>query len=202
MRLAWAIAAVFSFGTAYAEPVGDILWHKLLAIQSMQAKFHQVMYQKTRVIAKSDGDMAFQRPGLFRWQTKTPTEQLLVADGDKFWLYDVDLEQVTVRPQAPQMSASAGLFLADDEEQLSKHYEVSEKYPDTHNAFLLNAKSKQANIQQMTLTFHENMLLRMEMLDQLGQHTEITFSEIKLNPTLSASLFHFTVPKGVDVVEQ
>lgn len=187
-------------GLSYAASASNQLWDKLLKAQSMKATFHQVIYSKARILSKSTGQMAFERPGHFRWKTNAPTEQLIVADGKKFWLYDIDLEQVTVRPQAPAMSASAGLFLGDDRAKLERDFKVSHIQNKSVDEFKLEAKAKQANIQCMTLIFSGEELRQMEMYDQMGSRTEITFSAIELNPALPAKLFRFTPPKGVDVV--
>src|SRR3990167_5239597 len=99
---------VFASGVATGEDAGDLLQKKLNTLQSMRANFTQVIYVKQREISHSDGNMALQRPGHFRWQTKNPMAQIIVADGKKIWIYDVDLEQVTVKDQNKNLGETIG----------------------------------------------------------------------------------------------
>jgi outer membrane lipoprotein carrier protein len=199
--LTFVVTALLMHG-AQAESVGDVLWDKLGAIHAMKASFTQRMYSKKRELSKSSGEMAFERPGHFRWQTKEPMAQILVADGTKVWLYDVLLEQVTVKPQTETMGAAAGLFLNDDKARFVHDFEVEQQEKNKQLIFDLHARSKQANIQRMTLRFKQDALASMDLYDQLGQRTVVAFEEVNINPTLSENLFRFTPPPGVDVVEQ
>ena len=187
---------------AWSVTAGEVLWDKLSAIRSMQAGFTQKVLTKNRELSNSSGTMALERPKHFRWQTKTPMAQLLVADGQKFWLYDVDLEQVTVRPQAELEGAAAGLFLGDNRARFFHDFHVKKTQKDKVEEFLLEATEKQANIQRMMLRFDKALLVRMDLYDQLGQKTIIRFRQAKNNEALPSKLFRFTPPAGVDVVEQ
>ncbi len=128
--------------------------------------------------------------------------QLLVVDGKKIWLYDVDLEQVTVKPQKDAMGAAAGLFLDGSKQQLANDFAVTQNQEGALDIFELQATAKNANIQKMILRFDGKTLQSMDLYDQLGQVTAVTFKHIETNPTLSAKLFRFSPPAGVDVVEQ
>ncbi|MCH9716419.1 MAG: outer membrane lipoprotein chaperone LolA [Gammaproteobacteria bacterium] len=195
--LVWSMAT----GACSAAP-GDVLWDKLSAIRSMQASFTQKVLTKNRELSNSSGTMALERPKHFRWQTKSPMEQLLVADGEKFWLYDVDLEQVTVRSQAELEGAAAGLFLGEDRARFFHDFHVTETQQNKLDEFILEATEKQANIQRMMLQFDDTQLVRMDLYDQLGQKTIIRFQQVKNNDALPSTLFRFTPPAGVDVVDQ
>ena len=193
----WSITTL-----AWGETAGEVLWDKLGHISSMHASFTQKVTVKKRELSQSSGTMAFKRPGHFRWQTKAPMEQLLVADGQKFWLYDIELEQVTVRPQQEMMGAAAGLFLGDDSTRFFQDFNVTEAHEDKTDVFKLEAIAKQANIQRMTLRFEAAKLVSMDLYDQLGQRTAIVFKQVQTNAKLSPNLFRFSPPAGVDVVEQ
>lgn len=94
------IALLLSISTAgFSETPDVLLQTKLNSIRSMTAVFKQSVKAKHRVVSRSSGTMALQRPGRFRWQTLQPMAQLMVADGQKIWIYDKDLEQVTVKTQ-------------------------------------------------------------------------------------------------------
>src|SRR5580704_14348669 len=99
-------------GFVFSQTSAELLQTKLNAIRSMTANFNQVVKAKNREVSRSSGIMALERPGRFRWQTKSPMEQLVVADGQKMWIYDVDLEQVTVKKQGKGLGGTAALFLS------------------------------------------------------------------------------------------
>ena len=185
-----------------ADSESDALWNKLSAIKSMQASFSQKIYAKKRELSQSSGDMAFVRPSQFRWNTQEPMEQLLIADGKKIWMYDVLLEQVTVKHQTESMGAAAGLFLSNDKSRLAHDFHVKSEHEGRAEIFTLKARAKQANIERMTLRFDDTHLESMDLYDQLGQHTVVRFNQAKMNIELPESLFQFTPPAGVDVVEQ
>lgn len=186
----------------FSSTAGDILQAKLNAIRTMSATFSQVVTAKKRQISSSKGTMALARPGKFRWDTKTPMPQLIVADGNKLWVYDVDLEQVTVKKQEKGVGGTAALFLSGYDDIVARDFEVTQMKKGEKDYFDLHAKSTKANFQQLKLIFVGEILSGMELYDQLGQRTDIKLTNIKNNPQLAENLFRFKTPKGVDVVEQ
>src|SRR5258708_7700972 len=101
----WILFLLWFFTSAlYAQSPTEELQGKLNAINKMSANFDQTIKAGNREVSNSLGTMALSRPGRFRWQTKSPLEQIIVADGKKLWIYDVDLEQVTVRKQDKGLS--------------------------------------------------------------------------------------------------
>ena len=186
----------------FSQTAAELLQNKLNAIRSMSASFNQVVKVKRRLVSTASGTMALQRPGHFRWQTRSPLEQLLVADGSTIWVYDKDLEQVVVKKQAKGLGGTAALFLSGYDDSVARDFEVSQRSSGASMTFDLKAKSSRANFQAVQLSFTNQQLKRLEMFDQLGQTTSITFSRIQLNPKLSPSTFIFKTPKGVDFVRQ
>lgn len=187
---------------AWGDTASDNLWDKLSKTSSMRALFSQKVTAKARELSTSSGTMAFERPGHFYWKTKTPIEQVLIADGKRFWVYDVELEQVTVRPQKEIIGAAAGLFLGDDRTRFFQDFKVIETEQDGKQVFQLTATEKSVNIPRMTLRFKAAKLMGMDLYDQLGQKTIVQFKEVQTNIALSPKLFSFSPPAGVDVVEQ
>ncbi len=171
-------------------------------MRTMTADFKQVVKGKKQDISNSTGTMALERPGRFRWQTKEPMEQFVVADGKKLWVYDVDLEQVTVKKQEESMGGTAGLFLSGNNDNMTRDFDVSVNGSGTELSYDLHSKSEKANFQRLKLIFKNNILTGIEMFDQLGQHTIVNLSKIKTNPKVAAKLFQFQPPKGMDVVQQ
>ncbi len=186
----------------WSDGVSDALQTKLNAIRTMSASFNQVVKAKKRQISHSTGTMALSRPGRFRWQTKSPMEQVVVADGEHLWIYDVDLEQVSVKKQEKGLGGTAALFLSGYDNTVAQDFNVTTYKKGDKEYFDLEAKSNKANFQRMKLVFVGPELRGLELFDQLGQHTDVTLASIKNNPKLPGNLFKFKAPKGVDVVEQ
>lgn len=187
----------------FSASAGDELQSKLNAMHTMTANFKQIVKAKQREISRSSGTMALQRPGLFRWQTKEPMEQIVVADGKKLWVYDVDLEQVTVKKQEKSLGGTAALFLSGYDDTVARDFEVSvENQAGGKQVYDLKAKSNKANFQELKLVFSAQVLTSIEMFDQLGQHTVVNLTGVKSNPKVETKLFQFKPPKGTDVVNQ
>lgn len=194
---------LFSLCTvSYGESAAELAQAKLNAIQSMTASFKQIVKAKKREVSRSSGTMALQRPGRFRWQTKQPMAQLVVADGQKMWVYDVDLEQVTVKNQEKGLGGTAALFLSGYDNTVTRDFDVTQTMQGNVMVFDLHSKSSKANFQRIKLLFTQDTLTGLEMYDQLGQTTFVTLSQIKVNPKLAETVFKFKPPKGVDVVKQ
>jgi outer membrane lipoprotein carrier protein len=187
---------------AFCDTASDLLQTKLNAIRTMSASFDQTVNAKKRVISRSSGTMALLRPGHFRWQTKEPMEQLVIADGSHLWIYDVDLEQVTVKKQEKGVGGTAALFLSGYDDTVARDFTVSNHQEGNKDYFDLHAKSNKANFQRVKLIFVGDELSGLELFDQLGQRTDVRLSKIKNNPKLASTLFKFKPPKGVDVVQQ
>lgn len=196
-------AVLFVLSTAaFSDAADQVLQGKLNAIRSMSAHFKQVVKAKERVVSRSSGTMALARPGRFRWQTKEPMEQLMIADGQRIWVYDTDLEQVTVKKQEKGLGGTAALFLSGYDNTVTRDFTVTQSGSSENSVFDLKSKSSKANFQRIKLTFHQATLSGLELYDQLGQITRVELSQAKINPKLATTLFQFSPPKGVDVVQQ
>lgn len=202
MKKSLLCALLFWSTYVYCDTVSDALQVKLNAIRTMSASFNQVVKAKAREISHSSGTMALSRPGHFRWQTNKPMAQTVIADGRHLWVYDVDLEQVTVKKQDKGLGGTAGLFLSGYNDTMAKDFDVTLKTQGGRDDFDLHAKSGKANFQRVKLSFIGNVLSGIELFDQLGQHTDVHLSHVKINPVLLPTLFQFKTPKNVDVVEQ
>ena len=197
------LLALMCWGSlSWCDTASDALQVKLNAIHTMSATFNQVVSAKKRDISHSSGTMALSRPGHFRWETEKPLAQWVIADGQRLWVYDIDLEQVTVKKQDKELGGTAGLFLSGYNDTVAKDFNVSLKTQGNMMRFDLLAKSVKASFRRVKLSFDGNQLIGIELFDQLGQHTDIHLSQIKTNPTLPTDLFQFKTPKNVDVVEQ
>ncbi|CAH2777154.1 MAG: Outer membrane lipoprotein carrier protein LolA [uncultured Paraburkholderia sp.] len=144
----------------------------------------------------SSGTFTFARPGKFIWQYEKPYAQLLQADGDKLYVYDKDLNQVTVR----SLGASPAAILFGSNE-LDKNFTLRDAGVKAGIDWLeLTPKAKDTQFQRVGIGFKDGNLEAMELHDVFGNVTLLTFSNIQKNPPLPADAFKFTVPKGADMI--
>ena len=193
---------VFLYAHTVVAGPSELLQDKLNALRTMSARFSQTVKAHHREVSRSSGEMALARPGRFRWHTKKPMEQVVIADGKRLWVYDVELEQVTVQKQEKSVGGTAGLFLSGYNDRVAHDFDVTVQVSGLRTSFDLSAESSKAPFQRVTLVFEGSALRDMVLHDQLGQVTEIALKDIQTNPKLKASLFQFKPPRGVDVVEQ
>lgn len=148
----------------------------------------------------SSGTLALLAPRQFRWDTKKPYQQTIVADGSRVWLYDPSLEQVTVRTQSAE-EAHSPLTVLTDVSQLDKNFKVTDQ--GTHEGFAwlrLTSTEVSPSFEYADLGFKDNQLARMRFLDHVGAVTDIQFSDWKRNAGLPPDTFNFVPPKGADVI--
>ena len=150
---------------------------------------------------KSSGRVQLKAPRQFRWEVVKPYPQLIVADGDNLWVYDPDLEQVSVRNQSSEENSSPLAVLIDPTE-LERQFKVTEggKGQGLEWLELVPKKADEAPFDRARLGFGPAGLVRMELFDALGQRTVLGFSAWKRNPAFAADAFAFVPPAGVDVV--
>jgi len=170
--------------------------------KSMRANFVQtVTGENDRVIQKTTGSIAIQRPGKFYWESAKPTHQILVADGKKLWIYDVDLQQVTVRTLKEGIGNTPALLLTGNTKLLSEDFKIEPLKSTTQGTwFKLIPKTDDTLFENIKIQFVNDTLKLMVLSDSLGQTTTVDFVDVKINPSLPADLFEFTPPKGVDVI--
>lgn len=146
------------------------------------------------------GTLALQEPRQFRWQTTAPQRQLIVADGSRVWVYDPELEQVTVRTQS-SAEAHSPLTVLTDLSQLDRQFKVSEAGRHDGLAWLrLTPITADAQFNHAELGFDAGSLRAMVFKDKLGSSSEIRFGDWQRNPRLPPSTFEFTPPAGTDVI--
>ena len=171
-------------------------------LKGLDGKFTQQVYDaKGKLKESSSGRVAMSAPRLFRWEYAKPYPQLIVADGKKVWVYDPDLQQVTVRDQGSEEQNSP-LSALIDPAKLDQQFNVKESgNADGLQWLTLTPKSEgDASFQSARLGFGKGGLSRMEVLDAVGQNTKISFSGWKRNPAFAGTTFKYTPGKGVDVV--
>jgi outer membrane lipoprotein carrier protein len=172
-------------------------------LKSMQADFTQTVFDdQMRQLEVSRGQVAIQKPGKFRWDYKAPYVQHIIADGEKVWLYDPELEQVTVKPLSDALG-SAPIALLSGDGDLDKQFKFTELGNIEGREFVqLEVKVKDTDYGLMLLALGKDGMDVMELKDKLGQVTRIEFSNVKMNKRIDGKLFKFDIPKGVDVLGQ
>jgi outer membrane lipoprotein carrier protein len=197
--LAWGLApAIADEGPAVAP---EQLRAFLAETVTLEARFSQVLLEADSAHAQvSEGSFYLHRPQRFRWDYTSPTPQLVVADGEHLWLYDPDLEQVTVRRLDDGLSSTPAMLLSGDG-ALEDSFRLGAAYQEDGLDWVeLAPLSEAADFAAVRVGFEAGRLASMELMDALGQTTVIRFSDVKLNPPLDAALFSFSPPAGVDVI--
>ena len=180
----------------------DTLREFVRDVKSGRAEFAQVVTsadgQKKR---SSGGSFEFERPNRFRFAYAKPFEQLIVSDGQKVWVYDVDLNQVTVRRLSQALGATPAALLAGA--SLDKEFELA-ALPSEGGIDWVQATPRQKDgaFQSMRIGFRGKELAAVEILDSFGQRSRLDFSRYAANAALPEGSFGFVPPKGADVIEQ
>lgn len=198
------LLAVLMLASSTASAAGtDLLKTFLAQTGAAKARFAQMVLDKNmKMLQQAQGTMAFSRPGKFRWEYDKPYEQTIVGDGQKLWIYDKDLNQVTVRRLDRALGASPAALLAGSNE-IEKSYNVSSA--GTRDGFdWLEAvpRTQDTAFERIRLGFARNNLEVMELRDQFGQTTVIRFADLERNPKLPDAMFRFSPPKGADVISE
>lgn len=194
--LALALPALAADGSARAQ-----LQAFASGLHSLSGQFQQTLTDANgQRIKTSRGKVALKAPRQFRWQTTAPYKQLIVADGSRVWMYEPDLEQVTVRKQSAA-EAHSPLTVLTDIDRLDADFNSTELGTrDGLDWLRLTPKDEQAHFAYAELGFSDNRLRAMRFKDQLGNITQIRFSHWQRNQPLPASTFRFTPPEGADVI--
>ncbi|MFC1589421.1 outer membrane lipoprotein chaperone LolA [Pseudomonadota bacterium] len=197
----------FIFLSALIFPVsamageGEQLFERFLTqSKTMSADFVQTLRaDDNEVLQESKGHFYLSRPGKFRWNYTSPYEQEIVSDGEHVWVYDVDLQQVTVQKQSASVN-NTPMALMEGRLKLEEAYNVSElDHREGIYRLRLSSKSKDVDFSELIVGVDKQGLQFMQLRDQFEQTTDIVFEKLELNKKLADELFEFTPPEGVDV---
>ncbi len=189
-------------GVAGAASI-EVLKGLLEQTTTARARFAQMVLDKNlKMLQQATGTMQFSRPGKFRWEYDKPFEQTIVSDGSRVWLYDKDLNQVTVRRLDRALGSSPAALLAGSNE-IEKSYRLT-SLGNQEGLDWLEAvpRTQDTAFERVRLGFGKAGLEAMELRDQFGQVTVIKFSTIERNAKLPPEAFRFTPPKGADVISE
>src|SRR3954451_17222039 len=173
----------------------------LKSTQSARADFEQKVYgRENKLLQESKGSFVFQRPGRFRWTYAKPVDQVIVGDGQRVWIYDRDLNQVTVRRLSKALGSTPAALLAGSSD-VEKAFELSEVGQQGGLEWLeAKPRDRDAGFERIRMGFDVAGVKAMELTDHFGQTTVLRFSGLERNPKVDAAEFRFTPPKGADVL--
>jgi outer membrane lipoprotein carrier protein len=195
------LLASAGLGNALAGPRDDLAAFAK-GLKGLTGQFSQQVYDPSgKLKERSSGKVALSAPRLFRWEYVKPYPQLIVADGKTVWVYDPDLEQVTRRPQGIEEQSSPLAALIEPA-RLDRDFVVAEGGKEGGLAWLVLTprEAEDASFSTARLGFGKTGLVRLKVVDALGQRTEIAFTGWKRNPAFPTGTFRFAPPKGVDIV--
>jgi outer membrane lipoprotein carrier protein len=195
-------AADVHYKATQADALGERLVHDFVTnIITLQGNFEQSLIDADgELIERTSGVLEIERPTRFRWSYNDPYEQWLVADGLNIWSYDVDLEQVTVKPQGEALANTPALLLGGADNALEQ-FDFSGTVVEAITTWVrLEPKDKNSGFNRVELGFIDEQLRRMVFFDNLEQKTYVLLNDVIVNEPIDPSRFEFTVPDGVDVV--
>ncbi len=203
VRVLVLTAIIWSSPVAPGPKATDSLGRFFRDVETFTARFEQIVLDEgLNQIEESVGRLTIKRPGRFRWDYDPPLEQKIISDGDKVWIHDIDLEQVTVRPLVDTLGKTPATILAG-KGNISQNYLVTD-LGNYGKLSWVGMKSKQEDsaFSDMRIGFENGNLRVIELVDNLGQTTRIKFLNAVENPQVSDDSFAFVPPRGVDVIDQ
>ena len=198
------IVLVLMFGSlsspADAADAAQRLKTALKNLDNISAEFKQTLLDEDKsIVQQSRGTMALQRPGKFAWIYTEPFEQRIIGDGSELWIYDVELEQVTVKPMDAGIS-NAPIMILMKQTDVTQQFEISEV---GQRKFLywveLKPHTSDLEYSSIFIGLEDDSVRAMELQDQFGQSTQIVFENMRVGVVHNPATFKFVPPEGVDV---
>ena len=172
----------------------------LKKMDNLSAEFKQTLLDEDKnIVQQSRGTLALQRPGKFAWIYAEPFEQRIIADGSELWIYDVALDQVTVKPMDEGIS-NAPIMILMKESDVTQQFKVSEVGQRKYLYWIeLEPLASDLEFQRIFIGLEDGRVRAMELQDQFGQSTQIVFDNLRLGVVHNPATFKFVPPDGVDV---
>ncbi|MDH3764172.1 MAG: outer membrane lipoprotein chaperone LolA, partial [Gammaproteobacteria bacterium] len=184
----------------FADDAAKRLKAALKNMDNLTAEFKQTLRDEDKkVVQQSRGTLAMQRPGKFAWIYVDPFEQRIVADGSELWIYDVELEQVTVKPMDEGLS-NAPIMILMKQSDVSQQFEISEVGQRKYLYWVeLKPNASDLEYTAIYIGLEDDSVRAMELQDQFGQSTQIVFENLRVGVVHNPATFKFVPPPGVDV---
>ena len=171
--------------------------------QTLTARFSQLTLDASGTsLQETQGQMSVKRPGLFYWHTDAPQEQVVVSDGKRVTLWDPDLEQATVKKLDARLNQTPALLLSGDVSKISESFDITSREQGNVLDFTLKPRTKDTLFDSLRVSFRSGLINDMQLIDSVGQRTNILFNGVKANEAIPASQFQFKVPEGADVIQE
>ncbi len=202
MKLLLLLASISVFAVAAHAGAVEQLEEFVRDVKTGSAAFTQTVTSPDGARTKtSSGRFEFSRPNRFRFSYTKPFEQAIVADGNKVWIFDADLNQVSSRKLDKALGGTPAALLAGG--SLSKDFDLAQQADkDGQSWVLATPRATETAFQSVRVGFRGKTLAAIEIVDSFGQRSHLKFSQFEANPVLKADNFVFNVPPGADVIEQ
>jgi outer membrane lipoprotein carrier protein len=200
--LAFALLSFTAFaGAADTVSAASQLAALLEPVQHLKAEFTQTVTGARRELLQSaEGYVRIARPQQFKWVLLAPYPQTIVTVGDRLYIYDPDLQQVQVKVLAQALTGTPALVLLGTSSDIAAQFDVTREDADGAEQFSLMPKDPDAVYTEIRMTFSAKRLVRIEIVDSLGQLTDVNFHNLDVNGPLSKDEFEFVVPPDADLI--
>jgi outer membrane lipoprotein carrier protein len=170
-------------------------------LATLKADFRQTVQRPDDdTVYASNGIFYLKRPGQLRWEYEDPPTQVIVADGKRIWLHDIELEQVSHRSQNAALEGTPAQLLSGTS-PVEQNFELEELGEREGLSWIeLRPRESEAQFTKVLLGFADNSLQRMAMYDSFGQITRFIFTDMQRNPELDSELFVFVPPPQIDLI--
>jgi len=197
MVIALTMPTAASSATSAAQQLTGLL----VPVQHLKAEFTQtVLGARRELLQSSEGYVRIARPQQFKWVLSAPYPQTIVTVGDRLYVYDPDLQQVQVKPLAAALAGTPALVLLGTAAEIEAQFDVKREEANGQELFGLTPKDPAAVYTEIRMSFSEKRLVRIQIVDSLGQLTDVNFHNLEVNQPISSEEFQFTVPPEADLI--
>jgi outer membrane lipoprotein carrier protein len=202
IKFAISLLLVLFLRVSVAENTGvQQLTNFIAQAHAFEADFSQSLFDEHGYEMQfSAGKFSLQKPGKFSWDYEEPYYQVIMSNGKLIWLFDSELEQVTIKPVDSTLTRTSMILLFDDTDILNKFNIVVLSEEEGISWLQLNPKTPDAEFNSVIVGMKTNQLVALKLIDGFGQTTFIKFTHIKQNPQFASDRFEFKIPKNADVI--
>jgi len=196
-----ALVLLFLAGTAHTAAAGDLIADYFSQLDTFQSSFSQTVTDSNgELVQDAQGRVWIQRPGRFRWDYETPYRQLIVADGERLWTYDEDLQQATVERVDEVLSSTPAMLLSGFRplQEVMRWSQTGER--DGKTWYRLDPKQEDTAVEEVQIAFDAGQLAIIEVRDGFGNHTRMRFSDITRNQPIDPGRFRIQLPPDTDII--
>lgn len=202
LMLAASALGLMVSSESWAQDAAERLSERLEPLETYHASFEQkILDSSGDHLQEAQGEMWLARPGLLRWEVDAPYAQTVMSDGENVYLYDPDLEQVTVQAVDERVTHTPALLISGNIDDLTASYDVHYENGD-EDIFTLVPSTPDTLFEELNLMFEGETLTELWMTDSTGQRTAIIFSAIRQNSEIDDERFTFEIPEGTDVIRE